>query len=181
MPRKQGDAEPIEPTESLGPLPLFARTGIGYDSHRFAPGHQIVLGGVTIPSTVMLVGHSDADAVSHAVTDAVLGAAAAGDIGELFPDTDEDNRGGSSLRMLAAAVERVRSFGFAVFQVDITVIAETPAILPHRAAIRNTLAECLGVPAGHVSIKGKTNEGMGWIGRGEGLACIAVATVIPRG
>lgn len=181
MPRKVRGSEAPEPPLSLGPLPLFARTGIGYDSHRFAPGREIILGGVTIPSTVMLVGHSDADAIVHALTDALLGAAAAGDIGEMFPSSDEGNRGRRSLEMLAAAVERVHEFGFAVFQADVTVIAETPSIAPHRNAIQNTLAEALDVPPGHVSIKGKTNEGMGWIGRGEGLACLAVATVVPRG
>jgi 2-C-methyl-D-erythritol 2,4-cyclodiphosphate synthase len=180
MPREREGAEPREPPNSLGPLPLFARTGIGYDSHRFAPGQQIILGGVTIPSTVMLVGHSDADAIVHALTDALLGAAAAGDIGEMFPDTDARNRNRNSLDMLGLAVKRVHSYGFAVYQVDVTVVAETPVLSPHRTAIRNTLAETLGVPPGHVSVKGKTNEGLGWIGRGEGLACIAVATVVPR-
>jgi 2-C-methyl-D-erythritol 2,4-cyclodiphosphate synthase len=180
MPRSAEDPGTPDPPEYLGPLPLFARTGIGYDSHRFAPGQQIILGGVTIPSTVMLVGHSDADAIVHALTDALLGAAAAGDIGEMFPDTDERNRHRNSLDMLGLAVKRVHSYGFAVYQVDVTVIAETPVLAPHRASIRNTLADALGVPLGHVSVKGKTNEGMGWIGRGEGLACIAVATVIPR-
>ncbi len=169
-----------EPPLSLGPLPLFARTGVGYDSHRFAPGHQLVLGGVTIPSTVMLVGHSDADAIVHAVVDAILGAAAAGDIGEMFPDTESENRGRSSLQFLAAAVDRVHEFGYNVVQVDVTVVTETPALAPYRASIQSTLAEVLHVPPTHVSVKGKTNEGMGWIGRGEGLACIAVATVIPQ-
>jgi 2-C-methyl-D-erythritol 2,4-cyclodiphosphate synthase len=165
--------------EPLKPLPLFARTGIGYDSHRFAPGKGIRLGGVTIPASVTLIGHSDGDAVAHAITDAVLGAAAAGDIGEMFPDTDESHRGRDSLGMLSAAVERVHRGGYTVQQVDVTVIAETPALGPHRAAMQSALAGALGIPTRHVSIKGKTNEGMGWIGRGEGLACIAVATVVP--
>ena len=165
--------------EPLGPLPLFARTGIGYDSHRFAPGKGIRLGGVTIPASVTLIGHSDGDAVAHAITDAVLGAAAAGDIGEMFPDTDESHRGRDSLGMLRTAVESVHRAGYTVHQVDVTVIAETPSLAPHRAAMQSALARALGIPARHVSIKGKTNEGMGWIGRGEGLACIAVATVVP--
>lgn len=185
MPRERGraarHAEEIaeEPLHSLGPLPLFARTGVGYDSHRFAPGTQLVLGGITIPSTVMLVGHSDGDAIAHAITDAVLGAAAAGDIGQMFPDTNEANRGRDSLEMLRAAVDRVHDRGYAVHQVDVTLVAETPSLAPHRAAICSTLAETLGLPVSNVSVKAKTNEGMGWIGRGEGLACIAVATVVP--
>jgi 2-C-methyl-D-erythritol 2,4-cyclodiphosphate synthase len=179
MPRKRYSATPEGPPLSMGPLPLFSRTGIGYDSHSFAPGHEMVLGGVTIPSTVMLVGHSDGDAVVHAIIDALLGAAAAGDVGEMFPDTSEENRDRESLGMLKLALDRVHSYGYAVFQVDVTVIAETPALAPHRRAIRETLADVLGIPTAHVSVKAKTNEGMGWIGRGEGLACIAVATVVP--
>lgn len=158
---------------------LHLRSGIGYDSHRFAPGGPLVLGGVRIPSDVMLVGHSDGDAVAHALTDAVLGAAGAGDIGEMFADTDPANRGRDSIEMLRAAVERVRGKGWRVGQVDVTVISERPRISPHRDAMRARLAEALGVLPDDVSVKGKTNEGMGWIGRGEGLACIAVATLRP--
>ena len=156
------------------------RTGIGYDSHRFAPGGPMILGGVRIPSDIVLVGHSDGDAVAHAVTDAVLGAAGAGDIGEMFADTDAANRGRDSLEMLAAAVERVRQRGWRVGNVDVTVIAERPKIGPHREAIRSALARVLGCDHDEVSVKGKTNEGMGWVGRGEGLACIAVALLLPR-
>ena len=159
--------------------PLFARTGIGYDSHRFVPGKFLVLGGVSIPSSVSLIGHSDADAVAHALIDAVLGGAAAGDIGELFPDTDDENAGRDSMHMLKEAIELVRDRGFIVHQADISVIAETPAIAPHRDAMRSRLAEAMGISAESISIKGKTNEGMGWIGRGEGLACIAVASLVP--
>jgi 2-C-methyl-D-erythritol 2,4-cyclodiphosphate synthase len=159
-------------------LPGTVRSGIGYDSHRFEPGGPIVLGGVSIDSDVHLVGHSDGDAIAHAVTDAVLGAAAAGDIGEMFSDQDEANRGRDSIEMLRAAVERVARRGFAVGQVDVTVIAERPRLAPHRAAICERLADALRVPLGSVSVKGKTNEGMGWVGRGEGLACIAVATIV---
>ena len=158
---------------------MIARTGIGYDSHRFAPGGPMRLGGVDIPSDVVLVGHSDGDAICHALTDAILGAAAAGDIGELFADTDPANRGRDSIEMLHAALDRVRTLGFAVVQVDVTVIAERPKIGPHRDAIRGRLAESLGIPRSCVSVKGKTNEGMGWVGRGEGLACIAVASLAP--
>jgi 2-C-methyl-D-erythritol 2,4-cyclodiphosphate synthase len=136
---------------------------------------------VQIPAAGSLAGHSDGDAVAHALSDAVLGAAAAGDIGEMFADTDPANRGRDSLEMLRAAVERVRSTGWRVAQVDVTVIAERPKLMPHRAAMAGRLADVLDVPARCVSIKGKTNEGMGWIGRGEGLACIAVATLVAIG
>ena len=157
------------------------RVGIGYDSHRFAPGGPLRLGGVDIPGEVHCTGHSDADAVCHALTDAVLGAAGAGDIGQLFPDTDGANTGRDSIEMLRIAIERIHTIGLRVEQVDVTVICEQPRIGPHREAIRARLATALGVIAGNVSIKGKTNEGMGWIGRGEGLAVIAVATLAPRG
>jgi 2-C-methyl-D-erythritol 2,4-cyclodiphosphate synthase len=155
------------------------RTGIGYDSHRFAVGGPIILGGVRIASEVRLVGHSDGDAVAHAVTDAVLGAAGAGDIGEMFADTDEKNRGRDSIEMLRAAVERVRRRGWSVGNVDVTVIAERPKIGPYRDAMRTALAAALGIDADAVSVKGKTNEHMGFVGREEGLACIAVATLLP--
>ena len=154
------------------------RTGIGYDSHRFAAGGPMILGGVRVPSDVKLVGHSDGDAIAHAVTDAVLGAAAAGDIGEMFADTDEANRGRDSMEMLRAAVARVRARGWRVGNVDVTVIAERPKIGPHRAAMCEALAAALGVGADGVSVKGKTNERMGFVGREEGLACIAVATLL---
>lgn len=159
--------------------PAFARTGIGYDSHRFVPGKFLVLGGVTIESSVSLIGHSDADAVAHALIDAILGGAAAGDIGEMFPDTAAENAGRSSIEMLRAAVEHVRELGFIAHQADITVIGETPTIAPHRDAMRANLAGAMGISPDDVSVKGKTNEGMGWIGRGEGLACIAVASLVP--
>jgi 2-C-methyl-D-erythritol 2,4-cyclodiphosphate synthase len=155
------------------------RTGIGYDSHRFAVGGPMILGGVRIAADVRLVGHSDGDAVAHAVTDAVLGAAAAGDIGEMFADTDERNRGRDSLEMLRAAVERVRHRGWIVGNVDVTVIAERPKIGPYRAAMCAALAAALGTAVEAVSVKGKTNEHMGFVGREEGLACLAVATILP--
>ncbi len=126
-----------------------------------------------------LVGHSDGDAIAHAVTDAVLGAAAAGDIGEMFADTDPANAGRDSIDMLRRAVARVAERGWQVANVDVTVVAESPKIGPHRDAMRAALAEALGIPADAVGLKGKTNERMGWIGRGEGLACIAVATLAP--
>jgi 2-C-methyl-D-erythritol 2,4-cyclodiphosphate synthase len=125
------------------------------------------------------VGHSDADAVAHALTDAILGAAGAGDIGAMFPDSDPANRGRDSIAMLRAAVAQVRARGWAVHNADVTVVTERPKIGPHRDAMRASLAAALGVSVGAVSVKGKTNEGMGWIGRAEGLACMAVASLAP--
>jgi 2-C-methyl-D-erythritol 2,4-cyclodiphosphate synthase len=159
---------------------VTTRVGIGYDSHRFAPDGPLVLGGIRIPGDEHLAGHSDGDAIAHAITDALLGAAGAGDIGELFPDNDPKNRGRDSLDMLREAVRRLRSLQLVPQQVDVTVIAERPRLGPHRAAMRSAIAQALGLSATAVSVKGKTNEGMGWIGRGEGLACIAVATVEHR-
>lgn len=159
---------------------MTTRTGIGYDSHRFGPIGPLLLGGVVIPGDVRLVGHSDGDAIAHAVTDAVLGAATAGDIGEMFADTDPTNEGRDSIDMLRLAVARVHERGWQVEHVDVTVVAERPKILPYRDAMRLRLAGALGVDADSVSVKGKTNEGMGWIGRAEGLACIAVATIARR-
>ena len=153
------------------------RVGIGYDSHRFAPDRPLKLGGVLIPSDVGLLGHSDGDAVCHALTDAILGAAGIGDIGELFPDTDPANKGRDSIEMLEVAVKRVAAKGYIVSQVDVTVITESPRLAPHREGIRARLGAALGIESTSVSVKGKSNEGMGWIGRKEGLACIAVATL----
>ncbi|MBK6455875.1 MAG: 2-C-methyl-D-erythritol 2,4-cyclodiphosphate synthase [Gemmatimonadetes bacterium] len=158
---------------------MTARSGIGYDSHRFAPGGPMRLGGVDVPSDVILVGHSDGDAICHALTDAILGAAAAGDIGEMFADTDPAHRGKDSVEMLVAALARVRALGFMLSNVDVTVIAERPKIGPHRQRIRERLAQALQLDVSAVSVKGKTNEGMGWVGRGEGLACLAVAALVP--
>ena len=155
------------------------RTGIGYDSHRFADEGRMLLGGVEVAKDIHLAGHSDGDAVAHALTDAVLGAAAAGDIGEMFPDTDPANRDRDSMEMLRAAISRIREAEFEVVNVDVTVITEQPKIAKFRDAIRESLAKSLGVTIEDVSVKGKTNEGMGWIGREEGLACIAVATIAP--
>jgi 2-C-methyl-D-erythritol 2,4-cyclodiphosphate synthase len=153
------------------------RVGIGYDSHRFAPPGPMVLGGVSIPAGIHLDGHSDGDAIAHALTDAVLGAMGAGDIGQLFPNTSPLNKGRNSIEMLRLAVERVNASGWRVAQVDIVVLTEEPKIGAHREAMCEVLARALGVKQGDVSIKGKTNEKMGWIGRGEGLACMVVATI----
>lgn len=153
------------------------RVGVGYDSHRFLSGRPLILGGVVIPSELGLAGHSDADVICHALTDAILGAAALGDIGEMFPDTDPANRDRHSIEMLQAAVKRVADSGYSVHQVDIGVIAEEPRLRPHGDKIRERLATALGIDSENVSVKGKSNEGMGWIGRKEGIACIAVATL----
>jgi len=158
---------------------VTTRVGIGYDSHRFAEGDGVLLAGVKIPAEVTLVGHSDADAVAHAVTDAILGGAGVGDIGELFPDTDPANAGRDSMEMLRLAVRRVAEAGWRPTQADVTVICERPALSRHRDRMRAKLAGALGVEPGAVMVKGKTNERMGWIGKGRGLAVIAVATLEP--
>lgn len=159
---------------------LESRIGVGYDSHRFAPGGPLILAGISIPFDFSLAGHSDGDAVAHAVTDAILGATALGDIGEMFPDTDPDLRGANSMELLRAAVGRVSAAGFGVVNTDVVILTETPRIGPYRNAMRSSLAEALGVSMTDVSVKGKTNERMGWIGRGEGLACIATVSVARR-
>ncbi len=177
MPREPRGASspPTTPTHTTS-----IRVGIGYDSHRYAPRRPLTLGGVLIPSELGLEGHSDADAICHAITDAILGAASLGDIGEMFPDTDPANKNRDSVGMLEAAVRRISTAGYAVGQVDVTVIAELPRLAPHRDEIRARLATALGIDSQSVSVKGKSNEGMGWIGRKEGLACIAVATLIRK-
>ena len=153
------------------------RVGIGYDSHRFEAGRPLILAGQTIPHPMGLAGHSDADAVAHAVTDAILGATASGDIGALFPDTDSSWRNADSMRLLGLALEVIERRGFKVRQVDVTLIIEQPKIGPWRDAMARALAAVLGIAATDVGIKAKTNEGMGFIGRGEGIAVMAVATV----
>lgn len=153
------------------------RSGVGYDSHRFAEGRRLVLGGVEIPNDRGLAGHSDADAVAHAVTDAILGAAALGDIGAHFPPNDPKWKDADSMDLLRAAVELLERHRFQVVNVDVTVICEAPKLAPHVQTMRSRLAAALRVGVERVSVKGKTNEGMGWIGRGEGIAAIAVAMI----
>jgi 2-C-methyl-D-erythritol 2,4-cyclodiphosphate synthase len=138
-------------------------------------GRPLILAGVHIPFDRGLAGHSDADIVCHAVTDAVLGAAAAGDIGRLFPDTDAAWKDADSLKLLHSAMDVVRGAGYSVVNVDVTVIAERPKLLPYLDAMRANLGAALGIDASAVSIKGKTNERVGEIGRGEAMACHAVA------
>lgn len=158
----------------------MTRVGIGYDSHRFVAGRPLVLGGVRIPHPLGLAGHSDADAVAHALTDAILGAAAAGNIGQLFPDSDPQWKDADSMDLLRSAHELVRTRGYRLAQADLTIISEQPKLGPHLDAMAASLAHRLGAGPGSVSLKAKTNEGMGFIGRGEGIAVIAVATLEAR-
>ena len=158
----------------------MSRVGIGYDSHRFVAGRPLVLGGVTIPHAMGLAGHSDADAVAHALTDAILGAAGAGNIGQLFPDDDPQWKDADSMELLRTAHELVRGRGLTLAQADCSVIAEQPRLAPHLAEMAAALSSRLGVAAGAINVKAKTNEGMGFIGRGEGLAVIAVAVLEGR-
>jgi 2-C-methyl-D-erythritol 2,4-cyclodiphosphate synthase len=155
--------------------PDVYRIGVGYDSHRTVEGRKLLLGGEHIPSTVGLKGHSDGDALCHAITDAILGAAGRGDIGQHFPDTDPQYRDADSLELLRRAVAVVRDAGYVVESIDAVVIAERPKLAPHVERIRATLAGALQMAMDAVSVKGKTNEGMGEIGRGEGMAVHAVA------
>lgn len=145
--------------------------GIGYDSHRFAEGRSLILGGVEIEHECGLSGHSDADVLTHAVIDALLGAAGQGDIGTLFPDDEERWRDADSIDMLSTVVGTI---GGRILNIDATVVCEAPRLGPHRAEMERILADATSA---RVSVKATTNEGMGWIGRGEGIACIAVASV----
>ena len=156
------------------------RAGIGYDLHRLVEGRPLILGGVTIPSDRGALGHSDADVVCHAITDAVLGAASLGDIGRHFPDVDPRWKDASSLDLLRRAMAMLADEGLQVGNVDVTVILERPKIKDHIAAMRGALADALGVDVTRVSIKGKTNEGMDAIGRGEAVAAHAIALVRSR-
>jgi len=156
---------------------LSVRVGTGYDLHRLEAGRPLIIGGVQIPYETGLAGHSDADVLCHAVTDAILGAAAAGDIGRHFPDTDQQWKGANSIALLEAAVAIVRGTGYAVVNVDAVVIAERPTLLPHIPAIRANLAKAMGVDISAVSVKGKTNEGVDALGRNEAIAVHAVALV----
>jgi 2-C-methyl-D-erythritol 2,4-cyclodiphosphate synthase len=151
------------------------RTGIGIDTHRFEDGRRLVLGGVEIPSERGLAGHSDADVLTHAIVDALLGAASLGDIGELFPDTDELWRDADSMALLRDVLGRVQEAGWGVAHVDATVVLERPKLAPHRDAIRESLASVLG----SVNVKFTTGEKMGFVGREEGAAALAVATLEP--
>jgi 2-C-methyl-D-erythritol 2,4-cyclodiphosphate synthase len=153
---------------------MALRVGVGYDSHRLVEGESLVIGGVEIEHDRGLVGHSDADVLTHAVIEALLGAAGLGDLGELFPDDEEEWRDADSIDLLRVAVGRMSG---AVANVDVTVICEAPRLAPYKAEISSLLSGVLSAP---VSVKASTNEGMGAIGRGEGIACIAVALVDTR-
>lgn len=151
------------------------RIGHGYDVHRLVEGRALILGGVTVPYEKGLLGHSDADVLTHAVMDALLGAAALGDIGKLFPDTDEAYRGISSVLLLERVAERLSAEGFAVVNVDATVLAQAPKLAPYREAMRANLACALGLDLSCVSVKATTEEGLGFTGEGLGIAAHAVA------
>ncbi|MGD2135464.1 MAG: 2-C-methyl-D-erythritol 2,4-cyclodiphosphate synthase [Gemmatimonadales bacterium] len=153
------------------------RFGIGYDSHPLVEGRPLILGGVTIDHPKGLAGHSDADAVAHAVIDALLGAAAMADIGTLFPDTSEKWEGADSLKLLAEVRRRIIAASYTIVNVDVTVLAEAPRLGPHVAEMRNNVASAVGLPVNAVSIKAKTNEGLDAVGRGEGIQVFAVASL----
>lgn len=156
------------------------RVGLGYDSHRFDPSRPLVLGGLEIPDSPGLSGHSDGDAVAHALIDALLGAVSAGDVGSHFPPSEDAWKGADSMLLLEKAVSILRETGFEPSNVDVVVITEAPKIGPLSQAMARRLADVMGIPAGSISVKGKSNEGMGWIGAGEGLAVHAVALVTKR-
>jgi 2-C-methyl-D-erythritol 2,4-cyclodiphosphate synthase len=152
-------------------------TGLGYDCHRLVEGRPLIIGGVTIQHTHGLLGHSDADVLTHAIIDALLGAAALGDIGQHFPDTDERYRDADSIALLRAAVGMLMERGCVIEHVDATVVLEQPKLLPHRDAIHARLKEALGVGERQLNVKATRGEGMGFIGRLEGAAALAIATI----
>jgi 2-C-methyl-D-erythritol 2,4-cyclodiphosphate synthase len=158
----------------------MVRTGLGIDTHAFARGRPLILGGVDIPHEEGLVGHSDADVLTHAVIDALLGAAALGDIGQHFPDDDERFKDADSIALLRTVVVHLGEGGWEIGNVDATVMLERPKLAPYREAIRATLAEALGLPLDAVGVKATTGERMGFVGRGEGAAAMAVATIDRR-
>ena len=157
------------------PLSLLPRIGVGYDLHRLEPGRKLILGGIEIPHETGLIGHSDADVLCHALTDAILGAAAQGDIGRHFPDTDPTWKDMDSMILLGRAVHIVRDAGFIIVNLDAVVIAELPKLRPHIEAIRHHLADLIGIDVRAISVKGKTNEKVGALGRNEAIAVHAVA------
>ncbi|HWH94529.1 MAG TPA: 2-C-methyl-D-erythritol 2,4-cyclodiphosphate synthase [Baekduia sp.] len=156
---------------------MTIRSGIGWDSHKLVEGRPLILGGVTLPHTHGLLGHSDADVLAHAVIDALLGAAGMDDIGALFPDTDAAYKDADSLGLLRDVVDRIAGAGYTIEHVDTTVVMERPKLAPHRTAIRAALAVALGVDGAQVNVKASTGEGLGFVGRGEGVAALAVATL----
>lgn len=167
-------------TADWRPGPHDRRVGIGWDSHRLVEGRPFILGGIQISSPVGLDGHSDADVLSHAITDAILGAAGLGDIGDHFPDTDAAFKGADSIVLLRTVIERVGELGWEIDNVDATVVAERPKLGPAKRAIQERLAEAIGVPVHAVGVKASTGEGLGFVGRGEGVAALAVAQLRGR-
>ena len=160
---------------------MSERSGIGYDSHRLVEGRPLILGGVVIEEAVRgLAGHSDGDALTHAVIDALLGAAGLGDIGQHFPDTDDRYSGADSIELLGEVNRFLTEHGWRVGHLDATVICEAPRLSPHRDEMRVSLGQAVGLDAREVNVKFATNEGMGAIGRGEGIAALAVATLDRR-
>ena len=153
------------------------RAGIGYDLHKLVEGRKLILGGIEIPFEKGLLGHSDADVLSHAITDALLGAAALGDIGTHFPDTDPEWEGASSLELLQRVVEMITTDGYSIRNIDAVVIAERPKLGPHIGRIREALGRALRISIECISVKAKTNEGLGIVGRGEAIAAQAVVLI----
>jgi 2-C-methyl-D-erythritol 4-phosphate cytidylyltransferase/2-C-methyl-D-erythritol 2,4-cyclodiphosphate synthase len=172
--------EDLAAAEAVALRTSLMRIGTGYDLHTLVTGRPLILAGVTVPFERGLAGHSDADIVCHAVTDAILGAAGIGDIGRLFPDTDPRWKDADSIALLAGAVARLHDAGYRVSNVDVTVIAQQPKLLPYLDRMRANLAAALGIEPGAVSVKGKTNEGVDSMGHGESMACHAVALIISR-
>ena len=169
-----------QPLPTVSTAPAEIRTGFGYDVHQFAPpesGRKLTIGGIEIEHDRGLEGHSDADVLLHAVCDALLGAASLGDIGILFPNTDEAYRGISSLRLLAIVGERLVQSGWRIVNIDATIVAEAPKLMPHRAKMQQAMAACLGLEATRLSVKATTSETMGFVGRKEGMACWCIATI----
>jgi 2-C-methyl-D-erythritol 2,4-cyclodiphosphate synthase len=148
----------------------FLRCGIGYDVHAFAENRKLILGGVEIPHTLGLLGHSDADVLTHAVADALLGAARAGDIGKLFPDTDPAYEGANSLELLAHVVNHISALGFEIVDCDCVVAAQSPKLSPHREQMRANLAHAMGIDVDNIGVKATTTEHLGFVGRSEGIA-----------
>jgi 2-C-methyl-D-erythritol 2,4-cyclodiphosphate synthase len=160
--------------------PFNLRIGEGWDTHQLVSGRPLVLGGVTIPHSHGLLGHSDADALLHAITDALLGGAGLGDIGRHFPDTDPAYQGADSVHLLQAAAQRVRTAGFDIVNIDSTIIAQAPKLAPHIPAMRERIAQALGIAPDAVNVKAKTAEKMGPVGRGESIEARAVVLLVRR-
>ena len=162
-------------------MPTRLRVGEGWDTHALVPGRRLVLGGVEIPSARGLLGHSDADALLHAITDALIGAAGLGDIGQHFPDTDERFRGADSVALLQEAAARVRAAGWRIANVDSTVVAQAPKLAPHIPAMRERIAQALGLAPGEVNVKAKTAEKLGPVGMGQAIEARAVVLLTAVG